>query len=75
MRYDSRHNLRTTKHRTRKADKGHSVVLRESWTRSPVLGMAERRAITCQCGKRWTGNGIRADYSYADHLRKEGVRA
>jgi len=65
-------NYRSRKSRPRKRDKGHSIVLWESWTKD-AYGFGMRRRITCQCGKRMSGNGNRADYSYGAHLRAEGV--
>lgn len=60
------HHYRATKRRTKKADQGHSIVLMESWS-TDEFGIYVRRAITCQCGKRYTGNGDRSWYSYDAH--------
>lgn len=70
-----RYNLGVMTSRPRKADQGHSIVRSETWTRTPVWGLDERRALTCQCGKRMTGNGMRALYTHGAHLRAMGVGA
>lgn len=59
--------VRTTTLRPRKADKGHSIVKMQTWL-TPRL--SERRAVVCECGKRYTGYGDRASYSHAAHVKK-----
>jgi hypothetical protein len=64
-------NLSTINRRVRKADHGHSIVQQSYWT---VGSRArERRAITCQCGKRFTGWGHTSYYSWTRHLRDNGL--
>lgn len=67
------YNYRVSTLRPRKADKGHSIVKMESWTKD-AYGFGQRRALTCQCGKRMTGNGERSHYAHTAHLKQEGVQ-
>lgn len=52
--------------RPRKSDGGHSII-KVSTIRN--YAGRERTALTCQCGKRMTGWGDRAFYSYATHRK------
>lgn len=60
-------NVTTRKSRTRKADKGHSVVASERGT--DYRGIT-REALRCECGKEFTGWGATAFYSHQKHLRQ-----
>ena len=60
-------NLTTHTNRTRKDDKGHSIVVSERGTDYRGL---DREALRCECGKEFTGWGATAFYSHQRHPRQ-----
>lgn len=65
---------RSSKHRPRKADEGHSVVETSTTRRGSAFSFTY--AVTCQCGKKYTSRtGIaRAWSSHDAHKAKEASR-
>lgn len=59
--------IKETTHSILKIDEGHSVVRTQSWWDGGAFVI--RRAVVCQCGRRYTGLGMRPHYTHIAHQK------